>query len=219
MAPRPQGSCSQCPRLLMGSSNLVILPNLHHSSVIGGHPTTIDWGNSDLPRVDRSNVVASVGHTEIKLAPIQLSLAEDCLTYPKRSTEELPRMDWSTLFIQKHPGVLNWQSWHLNQEDLYFLSKHIRKKKLKKLLVLGGTCSKGSVRGKNIILQVALMPFIIKFIFLLFKIGVSYVVMASAIATISKYHITDRDSSINVGRHTLVTTAQKIFLITKTSTP
>ena len=86
---------------------------------------------------------------------------------------------------------------------LIFPLKTIRKKKLEKLLVLGGACSKGSVREKNIIPQMALMPFIVKFIFPLFKIGVSYVVMASAIATISKYHITDRDSSINVGRHTL----------------
>ena len=53
------------------------------------------------------------------------------------------------------------------------------------------------------------MPFIIKFIFLLFKIGVSYVVMASVIATVSNYYITDKSFGINIGQHTLVTTTKK----------
>ena len=38
-----------------------------------------------------------------------------------------------------------------------------------------------------------------------------YEVMASYIAAVSKYHITDRDSWINVGRYLLVVAAKKAF--------
>ena len=39
-----------------------------------------------------------------------------------------------------------------------------------------------------------------------------YEVMASYIAAVSKYHITDRDSWINLGRHLLVVAAKKAFM-------
>ena len=41
-------------------------------------------------------------------------------------------------------------------------------------------------------------------------IRVFHAVMTSAIAAVSKYHIPDKDSSVNVGRHPLVTTTKKV---------
>ena len=52
--------------------------------------------------------------------------------------------------------------------------------------------------------------FIVKFIHHKYVTGVSHAVMTSAIAAVSKYHIPDKDSSVNVGRHPLVTTAKKV---------
>ena len=43
----------------------------------------------------------------------------------------------------------------------------------------------------------------------MFETGVSHAMMASAIAAVSKYHIPDKDSGVNVGRYPLVTTAKK----------
>ena len=39
-----------------------------------------------------------------------------------------------------------------------------------------------------------------------------YEVMASYIAAVSKYHITNRDSWINVGRYLMVAAAKKAFI-------
>ena len=87
MAPRPQGSGSQCPGLLMGSSNLVILPNLHHSSVIGGHPKQqievilicLRWtGAIWWPQLAslRTKIVIICGLN-----------GEDCLSYPQNRSK------------------------------------------------------------------------------------------------------------------------------------
>ena len=53
------------------------------------------------------------------------------------------------------------------------------------------------------------MPVNVEFIHHLFNFSVLYAVKASAIAEVSKYHITDRDSGINVGRLPLVAAAKK----------
>ena len=45
----------------------------------------------------------------------------------------------------------------------------------------------------------------------MFETGVSYAVVASAIAAVSIYHITDKDSDVTAGRHPLVTIAQQAF--------
>ena len=72
----------------------------------------------------------------------------------------------------------------LNQENIDFLSKHIR---LQTRETYGsGWCQFQSFcLGKNINPQLALMPLIIKFIRHLFNYGASYAVVASAIATVS----------------------------------
>ena len=59
-----QGNGNQCPGLLLGSSNLVIPPGPSHSSSTRGGSKAADLGNSDLSRVEGSNMVASVGRTE-----------------------------------------------------------------------------------------------------------------------------------------------------------
>ena len=61
---RLQGNGNQCPGLLLGSSNLVIPPGPSQSSSSRGGLRTRDQGNSDLSRVEGSNVVASAGQTE-----------------------------------------------------------------------------------------------------------------------------------------------------------
>ena len=58
----------------------------------------------------------------------------------------------------------------------------------------------GFCKGKNVIPQTALLPFTVKFIRHMFKTGVSHAVMASAIAAASKYHISNKDSGVKVGR-------------------
>ena len=45
----------------------------------------------------------------------------------------------------------------------------------------------------------------------MFETRVSHAGMASEIAAVSKYHIPDKDCSVNVGRHLLVSTAKKAF--------
>ena len=44
-------------------------------------------------RVGGSNVVASVGQTEDRMAPIRLPAVADCLKFPRGSMEELPNLD------------------------------------------------------------------------------------------------------------------------------
>ena len=95
---RLQGNGNQCPRILLGSSNLVIPPGPSHSSSIGEGSRAADSGNSDLSGVEGSNVVASVGRTEDKMAPICLPTAADYLRLPRRSTEELPNLDLLYIF-------------------------------------------------------------------------------------------------------------------------
>ena len=98
----------------------------------------------------------------------------------------------------------------LNQEDLDFHPKHVmvqtRETYGPRWLRFQRFC-----KGKNVVPQMALLPFIVKFICQKFESGVSHAVMASAITTVSKYHIPDKDSGVNVGRHPLVSTAKKAF--------
>ena len=61
---RPPHSGNQRPRLLLGSGDLVVPPGPSHSSSTGEGLTAADHGDSGLPRVDRSNVVASAGQTK-----------------------------------------------------------------------------------------------------------------------------------------------------------
>ena len=49
------------------SGNLVVPPGPSHSSGSGEGSGTADHGDSDLSGVERSNVVASVGRTEIRI--------------------------------------------------------------------------------------------------------------------------------------------------------
>ena len=51
----------------MGSHNLVVPPGPSHSSSTGEGLTVADHGDSDLSRVDRSNMVASAGQTEDRI--------------------------------------------------------------------------------------------------------------------------------------------------------
>ena len=53
----------------------------------------------------------------------------------------------------------------------------------------------------------------------MFETIVSHAVIASPIATVSKYHIPDKDSGVNIGRHPLVTTAKKAFWKQRTPLP
>ena len=57
----------------------------------------------------------------------------------------------------------------------------------------------------------ALLPFIMKIICHMKNTIVSHAVMASAIAAVSKYHISDNDFGVNIGRHPVVTTTIKYF--------
>ena len=77
----------------MASSNLDVLPSPPQPSRIGGGSIAADRGNSDLSRVDRGNVVALVGYTKTKLAPIREPLAAYCLKFPKGCKEELSNID------------------------------------------------------------------------------------------------------------------------------
>ena len=58
---RPKCNDNQCPGLLLGSSNLVTLPSSPHSPRTGEGSRAVDQVDSDLSRVGRINVVASVG--------------------------------------------------------------------------------------------------------------------------------------------------------------
>ena len=53
-------------------------------------------------------------------------------------------------------------------------------------------------------------PSLVKFIIDMFHIGVSHCVMPSLIVAVSKYHIPDKDSNVNVSRHLLVYTTKKM---------
>ena len=55
------------------------------------------------------------------------------------------------------------------------------------------------------------MPLIVKFIFNLYITSVSYAVIASAISAVSKYHITDKNTYLTVGKHTQVTHTMESF--------
>ena len=57
----------------------------------------------------------------------------------------------------------------------------------------------------------AWIPFIVKSIGHMLQSGVSHTVMASAIVAVIKYHIPDRDSGVNIGRHPLVFSAKEAF--------
>ena len=78
-------------------------------------------------------------------------------------------------------------------------------------MVLGGARSLSFVREKISFHKCLCCTFIMKFICLVYNTRVSHAMTASAIAAISKYHIPDKDSGVNVGRHPLVTTAKKAF--------
>ena len=45
----------------------------------------------------------------------------------------------------------------------------------------------------------------------MFETGEYYLVMASAIAVVSKYHITNKESIINGGIHPVLTNARNLF--------
>ena len=88
-----QGNDNQCPGLLLGSSNLVIPPGPSHSSSTRGGSKAADLGNSDLSRVEGSNVEPQLVELRTEMAPIQLPAVADCLKLPNGSKEELPNMD------------------------------------------------------------------------------------------------------------------------------
>ena len=66
-------------------------------------------------------------------------------------------------------------------------------------------------RGFGINPQMAPVPLIVKFIRHLYKTGVSNSVVGTAVSAISKYHIADPNTGLNVGHHPLVSTAKKAF--------
>ena len=98
----------------------------------------------------------------------------------------------------------------LSEADHAFLMNHIRK---------GTVSTYGSgwhwfhkfCRGYGINPQMAPVPLIVKFICHLYETGVSNSVVGTAISAISKYHIADPNTGLNVGHHPLVSTAKKAF--------
>ena len=72
---------------------MIVPPGPSLSSSTGEGLTAADHGDSDLYRVDRSNVVVSVVELRTELAPICLPAAADCLKFCKGSKEELPNLD------------------------------------------------------------------------------------------------------------------------------
>ena len=195
----------------MASSNLDVLPSPPQPSRIGGGSIAADRGNSDLSRVDRGNVVALVGYTKNKIG-----------SNPIANSSILPQVSQ-----REHGGTLQYRSTlhfsyksilescsnnpdFLNQEDLDLLSKYLRTQ-TRETYGPGLHHFQGFCKGYNVIHLVASLPLIVKFICHLYNIGVFHKVMASAIAAISKYQITDKTSGINMGKHPLVTTAKKIF--------
>ena len=98
----------------------------------------------------------------------------------------------------------------LNEEDLAFLSNHIRKgtrgtykSRWHQFKTLCESCGINPHRAP--------VPLIVKFIRHLLETKVSYSVVSMAISAINKYHVVDKDNGIPVGQHSLVIMAKKAF--------
>ena len=66
-------------------------------------------------------------------------------------------------------------------------------------------------KGYKVTPQLDSLPLIVKFICHMYDTGISHANVASAIAVVSKYHIPNKDSGVNVGRYPLVTTTKIFF--------
>ena len=113
----------------MGSGNLVVPSGPPHSSSTGGGSRAVDRGDSDLSRVDRSNVVASVGQTEDRNGS---NLSASGSGLPQVSQGEYggaPQLGSTLHFSHQRERRLESGGDNpevLNEQDLAFLVNHIR---------------------------------------------------------------------------------------------
>ena len=55
------------------------------------------------------------------------------------------------------------------------------------------------------------MPLIVKYIYNLFRLKYSFSIVNTVCSAISKYHVVNKDTSIPIGQHSLVSMAKKAF--------
>ena len=136
---------------------------------------------------------------------------QDCLRFSKGNTEELPQMDPLYAFHVKvswSPAAAILEIF--NQENIDFLSKHIRSQ-TRETYGSGWCRFQKLCKGYRINHQLNPLPLIVKFVCNQYNSGVSCSVVRTAILAISKYHIIDANIGNTIGQHPLVTTAKKAF--------
>ena len=166
---------------------MVVLPSAPSTMCFGGGARTTNEGNSDLFRVDRRNVVALVGCNENRDGSNPIAMCSGLPQLPQGTQLRGTPQDGYTLCFS-YKSILKSCSSNpdnLNQKDLYLLTKHVRVK-------TRGAYGPGWCRfvrffkGNNVVPQIALLPFIVKFICHMSDSRVSHAVMASPITGVSK---------------------------------
>ena len=179
------------PWTTTGIQYLVTLPSSPHSPRTGEGSRAVDQVDSDLSRVGRINVVASVGWTEDKNSS-NLSVSGSGLSQVSQGEYRgAPQRESHLESDGYDPDVLD-------DADQAFLMNHFRKG-TRGAYRTGWCWFQEFYKEYRVNTQLAPLPLTVKFVRHLFDSGVFCSVVRTAISAISKYHIIDANMENTIG--------------------